>query len=89
MSDVVDLLKSLGLFGGIGFLIGLVIGMVIIVPFIGPTTRGGEAVLVGIPALVGAVVGGIISALLSPKTKEERERMAGWAARSGVREGRA
>jgi hypothetical protein len=71
MSDVVGLLKSLGLFGGIGFLIGFVIGIVIVVPFVGPTTRGGEAILVGIPAIAGAVVGGILSALFGPKTKEE------------------
>jgi hypothetical protein len=70
MSDVSDLLKSLGLFGGIGFLIGALFGVIIVVPFIGPTTRGGFGILVAIPAIVGAVIGGLITALLGTKAKQ-------------------
>jgi hypothetical protein len=70
MSDATDLLKSLGLIGGIGLLIGAIIGATIVVPFFGPTTPGGVAVLVAIPAIVGAVVGGTISAWLGSRVRE-------------------
>ena len=70
MSDVSDLLKSLGLFGGIGFLIGALFGIIIVVPFYRTNNSGGFGILVAIPAIAGAVIGGIITALLGSKAKQ-------------------
>lgn len=70
MSDATDLLKSLGLIGGIGLLIGALLGGTIVVPFFGPTTPGGVAILVAIPAILGAVVGGTLSAWLGSRIKD-------------------
>lgn len=61
--------KGFGFAGAAGALIGL-----IIVSIIQPTTGGGVAVLIAIPILAFATLGGIVGAMRGNEDKEEDKK---------------
>jgi ABC-type antimicrobial peptide transport system permease subunit len=62
MSDILGVIKGLGVSGGIGILLG-----VVFVSVVKPTTNGGVFLLIAIPTIFFLVVGGIIAAVRASK----------------------
>jgi hypothetical protein len=59
MKAILELVGKLGIGGSIGILIGLVF-----VAWVGPTTKGGTALLILIPVIVCMIIGSIFSKIL-------------------------
>jgi uncharacterized membrane protein len=62
INTMLSAIRSLGVAGGIGVLIGIVL-----VSYIRPTEYGGVAILIAIPTIIGTTIGGIFALLRGEK----------------------